>query len=64
MKKKNKIGLDFEIDKLTNSIENFITGEVFDTEIIKLYEIDSKQIVKDNWQFDWFNELKDKTKLV
>jgi hypothetical protein len=29
-------GLDFEIDKLTNSIENTQTGEVFDTEIVRL----------------------------
>jgi hypothetical protein len=28
--------LDFEIDKLTNSIENTSTGEVFDTEIVRL----------------------------
>lgn len=46
MKKKNQIGLDFEIDKLTNSIENISTGEVFDTEIVKLTQIDKKQIAK------------------
>ena len=28
--------LDFEIDKLTNSIENTSTGEVFDTIIVRL----------------------------
>lgn len=64
MKKKNEIGLDFEIDKLTNSIENILTGEVFDTEIVKLTESDRKQIVKYDWQFDWINEVKDKTKAV
>jgi len=35
----NKIvetALDFEVDKLTNSIENALIGEVFDTEISRL----------------------------
>jgi hypothetical protein len=33
MKKRERLA-DFEIDKLTNSIENFRTRETFDTEII------------------------------
>ena len=36
MKRKKTKGLDFIVDKLTNSIENTSTGEVFDTEIVKL----------------------------
>ena len=64
MKKKQNIGLDFIIDKLTNSIENTLTGEVFDTEIVRLKKVDSKQIKKTNWQFDWHKELDDKTKQV
>ena len=28
--------LDFEVDKLTNSIENAISGEVFETEITRI----------------------------
>ena len=40
MNKRKEIGLDFEVDKLTNSIENLSTGEVFDTEIVRLTEID------------------------
>ena len=56
--------LDFIIDKLTNSIENTSTGEVFDTEITKLASKDSKQIKKIEWQFNWQAELKDKTKEV
>ncbi len=47
------MGLDFIIDKLTNSIENILTGEVFDTEIAKLTDADARQIIKANWQFDW-----------
>ena len=64
MKKKQNIGLDFIIDKLTNSIENTLTGEVFDTEIVRLTSNDAKQIKKLDWQFDWLKELKDKTKEV
>ena len=57
-------GLKFEIDKLTNSIENLATGEVFDTEILRLTELVSKQIKKLEWQFNWSKELRDKTKEV
>jgi hypothetical protein len=35
MKKSAQIPLDFIIDKLTNSIENTSTGEVFDTAVVK-----------------------------
>jgi hypothetical protein len=63
---KNKVlkTLSIEIDKLTNSIENALTKEVFDTEVIRLYTSDTKQIKKAEWQFDWHEELKDKTKEV
>ena len=64
MNKLKDSGLDFEIDKLTNSIENILTGEVFDTEIVRIMDIDNRQIRKVDWQFDWNNELKDKTKEV
>ncbi len=64
MKKRHNTGLDFIIDKLTNSIENTSTGEVFDTEIVRLTSVDTKQIKKEDWQFNWLNELKDKTKEI
>ncbi len=64
MKLKTEIGLEFEIDKLTNSIENVATGEVFDTSIIALVLTDKKYISKTDWKFDWHKELKDKTKEV
>ena len=38
MKKSKEIQLDFEIDKITNSIENAISGEVFDTNISQISE--------------------------
>lgn len=59
-----KSSLNIEIDKLTNSIENVLTGEVFDTEISRLSITNSKQIKKDYWQFNWIKELKDLTKEV
>lgn len=58
MKKRKETGLDFEIDKLTNSIENTLTGEVFDTEVARLFAKDSKQIKKTDWGFDWHKEFK------
>ncbi|MBX2933720.1 MAG: hypothetical protein KF825_05710 [Ferruginibacter sp.] len=64
MKKYKEKGLDFEVDKLTNSIENLATGEVFDTEIIRLTLADVKQIKKTEWQFNWHKELKDPSKEV
>ena len=64
MKKKVINYLDFEVDKLTNSIENAISGEVFDTLVIKLKTTDVKSIKKTEWTFNWHDELKDKTKQV
>ena len=64
MKKSRIRPLDFVIDKLTNSIENTSTQEVFDTEVVRLTLKDVSQIKKSDWQFDWAKEIKDKTKEV
>jgi len=48
---------DIEIDKLTNSIESRINGDVFDTEVIKLFAKDKYQIKKVDWRFNWHAEL-------
>ena len=59
MKKRTKVELDFEVDKLTNSIENVITGDSFSTEVSIASIIDLKSITKKNeWQFDWKYEYK------
>jgi hypothetical protein len=59
MKKVSKIGLDFIVDKLTNSIENVVTGDSFSTEISIVTFVDLKSITrKNNWQFDWKFEYK------
>jgi len=54
--------LYFVINKLTNSIENIATGEVFDSIVFRLTQKYLKFIHKSEWQFDWSKELKDKTK--
>jgi len=44
-KDKNEwIKIDIEIDKLTNSIENSISGDVFDTELILFKKTDRSYI--------------------
>ncbi|MEI7423349.1 MAG: hypothetical protein WCK18_14690 [Prolixibacteraceae bacterium] len=53
-----KILVDIEIDKLTNSIENTVSGDVFDTDIFQLSSKDIRQINKAVWQFNWQEQLK------
>src|ERR1700744_5407692 len=55
---------DIEIDKLTNSIENVITEEVFPTEISRLSGEDIRQVKKPDWQFNWHKEIKDEARQV
>lgn len=62
MKNRKTIYLDFEVDRLTNSIENAVSGEVFDTLIVKL--TDGKEMKKNEWVFNWHSEIKDSTKQV
>jgi len=59
VKKYSNKGLDFIIDKLTNSIENIVTGDSFSTDISIISAEDLKSITKkNNWQFDWKLEYK------
>ena len=58
MKKKNEILLDFIVDRLTNSIQNTISGDNFQTEVSSFTLKDSKQTIKKNgWNFNWKSEL-------
>jgi hypothetical protein len=53
-KKQVDTSLDFEIDKLTNSIENIVSGDSFPTEVSILTQSDLKNITKaKKWEFDW-----------
>jgi hypothetical protein len=51
------IALDFEIDKLTNSIENTRTGQSHPTSVLSI-TMDDLAKIKNNktWQFDWSKE--------
>lgn len=58
MDKANKILVSIEIDKLTNSIENVVSGDIFDTDVIQIFSKDTRQIKKADWQFNWKGQLK------
>ncbi len=47
--------VNIEIDKLTNSIINAVTGDVFDTEVLVVNSQDLK-MTKKEWHFDWEKE--------
>lgn len=59
MKERQLSGLDFTIDKLTNSIENVPWGDNFLTEISLLTTEELEGITKKNgWRFNWANDIK------
>ena len=65
MKKNKRIELDFEIDRLTNSIQNTISDDSFLTEVSLLTMTDLKQVTKKNgWSFNWKVEFNDDEKEV
>ncbi|MFN0033539.1 MAG: hypothetical protein ACKVUS_00645 [Saprospiraceae bacterium] len=45
------------IDQLTNSIRNVSSGDIFDTELIRLSGDNRAEIKKSNWLFDWQAEV-------
>jgi len=55
---------DIEIDKLTRSIENVISGDSFKTEVLELTLADIKKIKKTDWIFDCKAEAKSIEKKV
>ena len=58
MKADRRAALDFVIDRLTNSIQNTISGDSFATEVLRLTKADLKTITKKaGWNFDWKSEL-------
>ena len=59
MKNNKEMGLDFIIDKLTNSIENVLTGDSFATDRLILKSSDLKNVSKKRkWQFNWIEEFR------
>lgn len=58
MKSKKKIQLDFIVDKLTDSIQNTISGDSFATEVSRLTKFDLKFVTKKRgWNFNWKAEF-------
>lgn len=50
--------LSFDIDRLTNSIEDSVTGRSMETIVVPISELDVKVILKKNgWRFKWKEEL-------
>lgn len=65
MSNKVQIEQSFIIDKLTDSIQNTISGDSFQTEVSRLTSVDLKAIAKKNkWIFDWKSEFNDIKKEV
>ena len=63
--KKQKVFLDFIIDKLTNSIQNTISGDSFQTEVSRMLNKDAKQAsIKNSWNFNWKKERNDNAKEI
>lgn len=58
MKKQGVNYLNVEIDKLTRSVENAVTGDSFATEVLYFTKEDAKQVAKTSeWDFNWKKEL-------
>ena len=65
MKAKTHIQLDFIVERLTNSIQNTISGDSFATEVLRLTKADLRQVTKTNgWNFNWKIELANNTREV
>lgn len=60
-KTKSNKALSIEIDKLTNSIENAISGETFKTEF---QIVNSRELKSRDWLFDWKREITDRNNIV
>jgi hypothetical protein len=58
VKKAKSIPLDFIVDKLTNSIENVVTGDSFATSISIVSKVDLPKVTKKvGWTFNWKYEF-------
>lgn len=63
MAKQKKI--DIWIDKLTNSIENTISGERFPTLVTMITNAELKSVTKINgWNFNWKAEFKKRSSAI
>ena len=59
----HKLGANFIVDGLINSIRNTISGDSFETEVHRLLTSDLKNVTKKKgWQFSWRTEFNDLAK--
>ena len=56
--------ISIEIDKLTRSIENAISGDSFKTDVAEITSFDLKRLKSHDWIFNWKKESKDPRKLI
>ena len=57
--------IDIEVDKLTNSIVNRVSGDSFATDILPITKVELKKITKKNaWNFNWVDEFKKSDRVV
>ena len=63
MTNEKKILVDIEVDKLTNSIENSISGDSFDTDVLP-FNSDEKGYKKSHWRFNWNRESSTKDRSI
>lgn len=65
MAKQTKFPLGIEIDILTNSIVNTISGDSFQTDVHPFSKADFKNVtLKNGWLFKWSNEFKQSDRQV
>jgi len=65
MKRNIPYHLEIEIDRLTNSVQNTISGDSFATDVFEVAKADLKSIAKANgWKFDWKAEVKESDRKV
>lgn len=65
MKSPKQHFIDVQIDKLTNSIENVISGDSFKTEVLPVTSKDLKSLTKTRgWRFNWTGEFKSPDRTV
>lgn len=60
-----KYSVGIEIDKLTNSLENSISGDSFSTDVLLVEKSDLKNVTKaKGWLFNWASEFKLADRLI
>ncbi len=59
MPKETKYHISVEVDRLTNSVQNTISGDSFPTDVHPISKADLKSIInKNKWLFNWSQEFK------